>query len=635
MAKIINMNWKLIFSVIIFFSLYSNTINAQKNQLPATVNFLKAVQNETRTLNGLPGKKHWTNFADNKLTVEIIPQTASVKGSGTITYFNNSPDTLKGINFKLIQNIHVPTAARNGGVDTAFLTKGMQVDYMTINGENIPWNNVVVNANDNPTNNYVVLPNPIMPHASATIKTAWHYQINKTLADAREGMLDSNSFFIAYWYPRVSVYDDINGWDKIPHNNNAEFYNGFGNYDVTIKVPQDYIVLATGTLQNANEVYQEAIADRLEEANNNDDINLCILINDIKNKTIKRADASTWHFKADSVCDFAFGISNHYVLDAASVMVDSVTKRRVSIQVAYDTAATNYENVCEWSQQALKYLSFDLPGYAFPYQNISVFQGHSFMEYPMMVNDHDDDNDLDAQSTTLHEIAHTYFPFYLGINESSYSFMDEGLVTFLELMGNTHCYNQKDGDQLWANYYCRGNRGAINTPMMVKSYQLIDDYSFNAYGKPALAYYTLYHYLGDAKFKNCLKHYITIWSGNYPMPYDFFNLFSAESKTDLNWFWKNWFYDFNYFDLAIKGIKALGTGYTVTVENTGGKAVPVTLEILFADGTTSTIQKKCDVWKTQNSILVTTATSKKIKQVRLLNGIYPDADSANNLFEIK
>jgi hypothetical protein len=621
--------------ILVLFIAAPISVFSQSNNLPVTKNYLKAIKNETRTINGLPGKKYWTNFSNYKMEVEIIPQTKTLMGSAIVTYYNNSPDTLKELNFKLIQNVHVPTASRNDVVDMGFFTKGMQLDTFKINNEQVEWNNEEVNASDNPTNNLVALKNPLLPAASLTINMVWHYEINQSIADAREGLLDTTSFFIAYWYPRISVYDDVEGWDKIPHNGSAEFYNGFGNYDITVKVPQDYIVIATGDLLNPNEVYTEPVANRLDEANNNDDVNLCILLNDIKNKTIKLADAAAWHFKADSVCDFAFGISNHYLLDAASVMVDSVSKRRISIQVAYDTAATNYEDVCEWSQKAVKFLSFDLPGYTYPYNKLSVFQGHTFMEYPMMVNDHDDADDLDAQSTTLHEIAHTYFPFLMGINETRYSFMDEGWAAFLELMGNTRCYGQKDGEQLWANYYCRNARGAINTPLMVKSYELTDDYGFNSYGKPALGYYTLFNFIGEAKFKKCIKQYINIWKNKHPIPYDFFNVFNAESKTDLNWFWNNWFYEFNYFDLAVKGVKATGNTYTITIENHGGKAIPVTVEVLYADGTTSTITQKCDVWKSKKVSAITTSSVKKIKQVKLLNGIYPDADSTNNLYEVK
>lgn len=620
--------------ILVLLNVLPINVFAQSINLPVTKNYLKAIKNETRTISGLPGKKYWTNFSNYTMSVEIIPQTSTAIGSGTITYTNNSPDTLKGLNFKLIQNVHVPTAGRNDAVDMGFFTKGMQLDTFKINNEPVEWNNEEVNTSDNPTNNLITLKTPMLPNTSVTITMAWHYQINQTLADAREGMLDPTSFFIAYWYPRLSVYDDVEGWDKIPHNGSAEFYNDFGNYDVTVKVPQDYIVIATGDLLNANEIYTEPIANRLDEANNNNDVNLCILINDIKNKSIKLTDAGAWHFKADSVCDFAFGVSNHYLLDAASVMVDSVSKRRVAIQVAYDTAATNYEDVCEWSQKALTFLSFDLPGYTYPYNKLSVFQGHTFMEYPMMVNDHDDADDLDAQSTTLHEIAHTYFPFLMGINESRYSFMDEGWAAFLELMGNTRCYGQKDGEQLWANYYCRSNRGANNTPMMVKSYQLTDDYGFNSYGKPALAYYTLFNYIGETKFKNSLKQYISVWKNKHPLPYDFFNVFNLESKTDLNWFWNNWFYEFNYIDLAVKAVNSNGKNYSITIENIGGKAIPVTIEIAYADGTTSTIQQKCEVWKSKKVITVTTSALKKIKKVKLINGIYPDADITNNLFEM-
>ncbi|MEO8151205.1 MAG: M1 family metallopeptidase [Bacteroidia bacterium] len=622
-------------STFILNALFTSLVFAQSNELPLSKNYREALKKETRSTDGKPGKNYWTNFSDYKMNVEVQPKSATVKGSGVMTYYNNSPDTLRSLNFKLIQNVHVTTAPRNADVDSLYNTSGMQIDKMSINDKQVQWNNAEVNSKENPTNYKLKLEQPLLPKSKVTINAEWHYQLSKTKGDAREDMLDSNSFFIAYWYPRVSVYDDVEGWDRTPHNEQAEFYNGFGNYDVTIKVPANYLVLATGDLKNPNDAYSESVAGRIDEATNNDDINLCVLMDDIKRKTITLPNEfNTWHFTADTVPDFAFGISNHYLMNAASAVVDSVSNRRVLIQTAYDTTATNYRDVCSWAQQALKFLSFDLPGVAFPYSKISVFQGHSFMEYPMMVNDMDDADTADAQSTTLHEIAHTYFPFYMGINETRYGFMDEGWAAFFELTGSTRCYKQKDGEKYWADFYCKYGRGASATPMMVNSYELSDNYNFNCYGKPALAYYTLMNYLGEEKFKTCLHEYINRWHTKHPEPYDFFYTFNNVSKQDLNWFWNNWFFQFNYFDVGIKSVKATGNNYTIILENIGGMAVPVNLKITFADGTTTTLTQKCDVWKNKKSITIQKTFAKKIKQIALENGIYPDVDKENDLFKM-
>lgn len=630
------MKLKLAIVLLLIFTLFTSVLIAQSNELTPSKNYLSAIKRATRTTNGTPGKNYWTNFSVYKLKVEVIPQTAAIKGSGVITYYNNSPDTLQLLNFKLIQNVHLPSAPRNRGVDSLYLTAGMQIDKMLIDEKQVEWNNSTVNASENPTNYKLKLEQPLLPNATVKINITWHYQLSKTQNDTREGMLDSNSFFIAYWYPRIAVYDDIDGWDVTAHNEHAEFYNDFGNYDVTVKVPRNYIVMGTGNLQNKEDVYFENVAARVDEAGNNTDVNLCILRNDLKYKNVTAAnDFNAWHFIADTVSDFAFGLSNHYLLDAGSVIVDTATKRSVLVQAAYDTTALNYADVCQWSQQAIQFLSYDLPGVAFPYSCLSVFQGHSFMEYPMMVNDLDDVDTADAQSTTLHEIAHTYFPFYMGINETKYAFMDEGWAAFLELMGNTRCYKQTDGEKLWADFYCKNDRGASTTPIMVNSYELSDNYSFNSYGKPALAYYTLCNFIGEEKFKKCLHQYINRWKVKHPQPYDFFNTFNDVSNLDLNWFWSNWFFQFNYFDVAVKSVNAVGKNYSIVVENVGGKAVPVNLKITFTDGSTTTLTQKCDVWKTIKQLTLTKTFAKKVKQVELQTGIYPDADKSNNAMDVK
>jgi hypothetical protein len=603
------------------------SISNAQNTVPVPVHFDNAVAKNYRTHIGKPGPAYFTNFAHYNFKATLDVANAGVRANGTIKYFNKSNDTLHQLGFKLLQNVHLPTTQRQVAVTPEYLTNGIILTQTSINNQEHKLQADPGNA----TNGTIILNKPVMPNDSVEISLAWHYKLNRVDDDIREGVVDSNAFFVAYWYPQIAVYSE-RGWDKTPHAEQAEFFNGFANYDVSITVPEQYMVLATGALQNANEVYTESVAGRIEEAATNDDINLCILKPDIVNKQITQPKANTWHFKADSVTDFAWGTSNHYLLDAASIMVDSITKRRVVIQVAYDTTAKNYSDVCDWSQKALAYLSFKMPGVAYPYSNLSVFQGHSFMEYPMMVNDADDTDTNNAQSTTLHEIAHAYMPFLLGIDESRYAFMDEGWVTFFELMGNTYCFKQKDGQILWKNFYCKGKRAESITPIMVNSFELSESYGFNAYGKPALAYYTLYQYLGETKFKQALQHYINVWRNKHPLPLDFFNAINQSCNMNLNWLYNNWFYEFNYFDLSISTVKIAAKAVVVTVENKGGKMMPFELVYTFEDGTTKTSNHSCAVWKLGRKSIVTQAFTKKIKQVHINTGVYPDAVIENNIW---
>src|SRR6478672_4667016 len=219
----------------------------------------QAFDKGTRSPDGRPGPKYWQNRGRYSITVTALPPDRTVRGTERIVYFNNSPDTLKALNFKLFLNIHKPGAPRVGGADTAYLTPGVTVNAFTVNGQSVPWRNASTF-----TNRHVALPSPVAPRDSVTLTFDWNYEIS--LESNREGMIDSTTWFLAYFYPRVAVFDDYNGWDMMDFTDQQEFYSDFNDYDVTVKVPANYVVWGTGTLLNASEVLQPEVLKRYQES---------------------------------------------------------------------------------------------------------------------------------------------------------------------------------------------------------------------------------------------------------------------------------------------------------------------------------------------------------------------------------
>ncbi|HXB07465.1 MAG TPA: hypothetical protein VNW04_10125, partial [Puia sp.] len=301
----------VLFSAFLFLGLQAG---AQTLTMPPEIQ--KAYANDTRSLSGKPGNKYWQNHGRYTISLTVMPPDNSIRGVEQITYFNNSPDTLRSLNMKLIGNVH-RSAGRRGTADTS---AGIKVDDILIRGVKTAWDNNEAIT----TNQMVDLHDPLMPHDSIKLDIVWHYNLSH--GRGREGIIDSTSFYIAYFYPRVSVYDDYKGWDTQPHVGSLEFYNDFNDYNVNVTVPKDFMVWATGTLQNSSEVLQPAVAERLNQSLTSDSTIHVAALQDWSDKKVTAQQVNNmWTWSADNVSDIAIGISDHYDWDAASVVVDNKT----------------------------------------------------------------------------------------------------------------------------------------------------------------------------------------------------------------------------------------------------------------------------------------------------------------------
>jgi Peptidase family M1 domain len=345
---------------------------------------------------------------------------------------------------------------------------------------------------------------------------------------------------------------------------------------------------------------------------------------------------NSWQFKANNIPDMTFGLSDHFVWDASSVVVDKTTGRRASTQAAYNDTAADYHYMAGFARHALDWFSNNWPGIPYPYEKTTIFQGYADMEYPMMVNDNTTSDTIFSRFVVEHEIAHTYMPFYMGINETRYGFMDEGWATTFELLIGREDLGKATAENFFRRFRVNGWIGDESSdeqiPIITPGDAMTGSgFGNNEYGKAALGYVAMMDLLGDDLFKKCLQEYMHRWNGKHPVPWDFFNTYNNVSGKSLDWFWNNWFFGTGYIDFGIESVKKSSGGYAITVKNKGGLFAPADMIIKYTDGTTETRHLSPAVWeKDAMQSVVAIDTKKKIESVQMDGGIFVDADRSDN-----
>ena len=591
-----------------------------RQQLPIPPNIQKAYAAGTRSTTGAPGKAYWQNKADYAIKVSFNPANRELHGTVGIDYINNSPDTLKTMVFKLYPNLYQHGSPKAIAINAADLTDGVKIGNISRDGQVIDPAKYTVRGT-----NLFVKTRSILPGGRTHLDISYSYTLNEA-SFIRTGQIDSGAFFLAYFFPRVAVYDDVDGWNIYPYTGQVEFYNDYGRFDVEITVPGNYQVWATGNLKNYQDVYQPAFAGRIERAEISDSVINVISEADLKaGHTTRDGPSNTWKFEADNVTDFAFAISDHYVWKSVSLIVDSVTRRRTRIDAVYNPEHGTYEPIIDYARKTVEAMSHRFPRIPYPYPHETVFDGPDEMEFPMMVDDNPFDNKKDAIQLTAHEIFHTIFPFYVGINETKYSFMDEGWATMAEFYLHPMIDNDTPVDYNITDINTHSG-AETDVPVMTLTPQLAGAARFmDKDQKPALAYLYVKEMLGDELFLKALHFYIDHWKGRHPTPYDFFNSINTGSGVDLNWFWKNWFFEKGVPDLAITSVTRHEHSYNITVSNVGTEAVPVHLTIYLADGTTLSLGASIACWQQGDKTKTFTfRTDKLVKSIVL--GTEYDAD---------
>ncbi|NIF05109.1 M1 family metallopeptidase [Chryseobacterium sp. Tr-659] len=554
---------------------------------------------EQRSPDGKPGVKYWQNKGKYKINITVKPPSKKIEGYETITYYNNSPDVLEKIGLKLILNVHKPGAPRAFGSESEKLSKGIQIHNISIDGKKADWKN----EEDVFTSTMIPLPRKLIPGDSVKLNINWQYDISPAI-DSREGSLNPTSFILAYFYPKIAVYDDYQGWDQMQFVDLQEFYSDFNDYEVSINVPKNFIVLGTGDFLNPSEnLSQQALLKYNKSYNTESVINIATAAEMKSGKITRQKILNTWRFSSQNIADVAYLITDRYNWDASSMSLKAVNGKNISVQSAYPNEAKDFKQMVGFTKNTISWLHSYLPKLNFPFEKMTVFQGTYGMEYPMMANVETDEDPNFTRYVAEHEIAHMYLPFMAGINETRYGFMDEGWATFAEtLLTRYDLQNKKAADSMIYKYrinkWMKAKNGLFNIPIITPSDVLTGDLvRVNQYGKTALGFLVLQDLLSPDVFADCLQEFLLRWKGKHPTPWDMFNSFNDISHQDLNWFWHRWFFTGNYADIGVSKIERSGNNNTIHLTNKGGMPLSGDLKIKYSDNTEEVIHFKADLWK--------------------------------------
>ena len=568
----------LIASTIVFISVAQNpNLNYNKfKQLKEEM----ATPNVYRTASGAPGHAYYQNEADYVMNLTLNDQQQKITGSETITYHNNSQDKLEYLWLQLDQNKRAQSSdsykIQTGGIKSLNTRSIKNMEPEFEGGFNI----TSVTKKDGSKQAYTIhktmmrinLDKPLLPGTNFTFNVDWWYNINNRMEiGGRSGYEyfeedDNYLYTIAQFFPRMCVYNDTEGWQNKQFLGSGEFTLPFGNYDVKIAVPTDHVVAATGNLVNVNEILSEEQIKRLELAKKNEKEPVFI-VNEkeaIKNEKQRKKGMKTWHFKAENVRDFGWASSRKFIWDAMVVK-----------QKSNDVLAMSFypkEGNPLWEQYSTKTVAHTLKCYSkytfdYPYPvAISVHSKWIGMEYPMICFNGgrpDEDGTYSKRtkygmiSVIIHEVGHNYFPMIINSDERQWTWMDEGLNTFLQYLTEQEFekgYPSRRGPAYRIVDYMKGNKKRIS-PIMTNS-ESIHQFGNNAYGKPATAMNILREsIMGRELFDYAFKTYANRWMFKHPNPEDLFRTMEDASSVDLDWFWRGWFYSTDHVDISLNNVR--------------------------------------------------------------------------------
>ncbi|AZQ61948.1 M1 family peptidase [Flammeovirga pectinis] len=535
--------------------------------------------NAYRTGSGAPGHEYWQQKADYVINASLDETIHQLKGEEKITYTNNSPNTLKYLWIQLDQNMRAKDS------NTYKIQQNKIKDKVSPNGiqsiEGYPEYDgghkieAVTDKNGNPipfiinqTMMRVDIASPLLPTETVEVNIKWHFNINdRTLMGGRggyESFADGNSLYtITQWYPRMAVYDDVNGWQNKQFLGNGEFALTFGDYDVKLTVPADHIVAATGVLQDSS-ILSEKQLERIQKAKFAEKpVEIVTHKEAIKNEKKKDKGTKTWHYKAENVRDFALGSSRKFIWDAMGVEVDG---KRVMAMSYYPKEA--YELYNRYSTEAVAHTLevYSKFTFTYPYPVAISVEADNGMEYPMICFNYgrvDEKGHYSKRtkygmlSVIIHEVGHNYFPMIVNSDERQWTWMDEGLNSFLQFLAEQEWeegYPSMEGFPELITDYMKGNPDNIS-PIMTNS-ESIHQFGYNAYSKPATALNILREtVMGRELFDYAFKEYAKRWKFKHPTPADFFRTMEDASGVDLDWFWRGWFYTIEPCDISIKNVQ--------------------------------------------------------------------------------
>lgn len=619
--------------------------NSIEEEIPNA--FYEAASNGTRTFSGKPGNTYWQQRASYDMKAELNPAKKIITGKSTITYYNNSPDTLGQLFLELTQNAHKKGVLRN---ESAEVTGGVTLSSVVCEGDSLDiiqqfgQTGYVVDG----TIMAILPPQPVLPGDSVELDVAWSFKVPQRGAGGRMGYSKDNLFFIAYWYPQMRVYDDVIGWFTDPFLINAEFYHGFADYDVEITVPEQWLVASTGRLTNGKDILAPTIYNRLTKAHNSDEVMNVVSESDFGNVTKPTGDSTvTWHFKAENIRDFAFSVTKESLWDAARSPVgdldDDGQTDYAGIDAFYRSTAPLWKDAAKYARHSVEFLS-DYTDLNYPWPHMTAVEGGGIigggMEFPMMtlIGSYAGQPTESLYAVIAHEIAHMWVPMQVSTNERRYSWIDEGTTTFNESGAKLDYYPEGPDYEIqdFQSYLQIAGSDFEGEIMRWSDYHYNSfAYGVASYSKPASLLVTLRGLLGKDIFKEAYQIFLANWQYKHPYPWDLFNTFEDVSGRDLDWFWRSWYYETWTLDQAVADVTKTNEGTRIIIQDLGQTPMPAHVAITFDNGRTIYRTIGVDTWLNgaTTAILVIDEQSDVNKVEIDPEFLFPDADRSNNVWE--
>ena len=634
--------------------------------------------NEVRTADGQPGPKYWQNRADYKLSATLHEETNEIVGSEIVTYTNNSPQKLGFIWMQVDQNLfkldsrgnkQVPLNAagvqqsRNWGrgqvFDAGYKIKSVKI-LSTAKGGKTTETDAKYLIND--TRMQIYLPTELAA-AGGQLKLKIEYSfISPDYGSDRMGIIlqgtepgqskNGKIFQVAQWYPRMCVYDDLQGWNTLPYTGESEFYLEYGDFDINITAPAKDIVVCSGQLLNPQDVYTPEQQKRWAQAAQSDKTVMIRSAEEITNPASRPAGKPelTWHFQIRNARDASWGASAAFIVDAARINLPSGKKslaisaypvESMSQPGATGFRAPQWSRGTEMIKASIEYNSGKW--FEYPYPAATGVAGKAGgMEYPGIVFC----SLAGGWGVIDHEFGHTWFPMIVGSNERLYGWMDEGFNTFINTLSTANSFNgefkrpKPTPEQLlgiWAGYTRPTLEPILSNPDNLKE----PNTGTLLYSKPSAGLVMLREQiLGPERFDFAFKTYINRWAFKHPSPDDFFRTIENASGESLQWFWRGWFENTWRLDVSVRDVKYIDNdpakGAIITIDNLEKMAMPVTLEIKTVSGKTDRVNFAGEIWERNVSWSFRYPSTEAIESVTYNpDGTLPDFNPANNVWTAK
>ncbi len=621
-----------------------------------TPNFYPSSVNEYRAADGEPGIKYWTNKASYKIAASLDDVKDEITGNVIITYTNNSPQAMNFVWLYLDQNLYrldsrgqakTPATGRSryGDVNSKF-EGGFNIHSvkMILGIKNKTSESNVINVISD-TRMQLRLPSPLAANGGTIqFKIDYSYFIPKYGSD-RTGIQDTKNgkiYAIAQWYPRMCVYDDIEGWNTLPYLGAGEFYLDYGDYDYTITAPSNELIVGAGELQNPQEVLTAVQQKRLAQAKQSDKtVMICTATEVTDPSSHIQKEKLTWHFKLKNARDVSWAASKAFIWDAAKMNLPSGRKAlAMSVYPIESAGDSAWGRATEYTKGSIE--NYSKRWYEYPYNTATnVASNVGGMEYPSIVFCGYKAKTAGLFGVTDHEFGHTWFPMIVGSNERKYGWMDEGFNTFINTLAaedfNNGEYKPKQQDKSGVYKYMFGD----NSETMMSEPDALKEANIGLalYFKPGYSLTILRNdILGPKIFDYAFQTYIKRWAFKHPTPWDFFRTMENAGGEDLGWFWKGMFIENYKLDQAVTDVKYVKSdssqGALVTIENLDRMAMPVYLQYETESGKKGTVKIPVEVWQNGNKWIEKLNTTENIKSISIdPEHIFPDYNFDNNVWK--